>query len=93
MLWIHFGQGHIEPINAHEIFAYNDQFTLSFSTINLQDQKKVNAILSVMRYLNGVKLDLRCIAPSEPRGRNLDEYLFNVNRTIDDLNSVDQSIL
>lgn len=79
MLWLHLGNGVVVPIKAHELFTYQDKLTLTFDTINLMMDDRVNKIMEVMRYFNNVHLDVSTLNPSKHRAENLDEYLFNDN--------------
>jgi len=77
MLWIHAGGGIVQPIKAHELFTYQDKLTLSFDTVNLLMDERVNKIMEVMRYFNNVHLNLATLNPDQHRGEKLDDYLFN----------------
>ena len=77
MLWIHAGGGIVLPIKAHELFTYQDKLTLSFDTVNLLMDERVNKIMDVMRYFNNVHLNLATLNPDQHRGESLDDYLFN----------------
>lgn len=86
MLWLHFGGGIVAPIKAHELFTYQDKLTLSFDTMNLMLDDRVNKIMEVMRYFNNVHLDLATLNPDTHRGDMLEDYLFNEqNETNSDL--------
>ncbi len=79
MLWLHFGGGVIAPIKAYELFTYQDKLTLSFDTINLLTDERVDKIMQVMRYFNNVHLNLATLNPDTRRADNLDEYSFHSN--------------
>lgn len=79
MLWLHFGGGVVAPIKAYELFTYQDKLTLSFDTMNLLSDDRVNKILEVMHYFNKVHLNLATINPDTHRGDRLEDYLFNEN--------------
>ena len=79
MLWLHFGGGVITPIKAYELFTYQDKLTLSFDTINLLMDERVDKIMQVMRYFNNVHLNLATLNPDTKRADNLDEYSFHSN--------------
>jgi hypothetical protein len=79
MLWIHFGDGKICPIKAFELFTYQDKLTLSFDTINILMDERINKIMDVMHYFNNVHLNLATLNPDKQRADLLKEYLFNDN--------------
>ena len=79
MLWIHLGGGIITPIKAYELFTYQDKLTLSFDTINIMLDDRVDKIMQVMRYFNNVHLNLSSLNPDTRRADNLDEYSFHSN--------------
>lgn len=79
MLWLHFGNGVVAPIKAYELFTYQDRLTLSFDTINLTMDNRINKIMEVLRFFNKVKLDLATLNPNKQRAEHLEEYLFNGN--------------
>lgn len=79
MLWLHFGAGVIAPIKAYELFTYQDKLTLSFDTINLLTDERVDKIMQVMRYFNNAYLNLATLNPDTRRADNLDEYSFQSN--------------
>ena len=92
MLWLHFGGGKIAPIKAYELCTYHDKLTISFDTINLMSDERVNKIMEVMHYFNNVHLDLTALNPNQQRGEELSDYLFNENNSsssdIDDASSI-----
>lgn len=92
MLWLHFGGEKIAPIKAYELFTYHDKLTISFDTINLMSDERVNKIMEVMHYFNNVHLDLTALNPNQQRGEELSDYLFNENNSsssdIDDASSI-----
>ena len=79
MLWLHLGRGVIAPIKAYELFTYQDKLTLSFDTINILMDDRVDKIMQVMRYFNNVHLNLSTLNPDTKRADNLDEYAFHSN--------------
>ena len=79
MLWLHFGGGVIAPAKAYELFTYQDKLTLSFDTINIMMDDRVDKIMQVMRYFNNVHLNLATLNPYTRRADNLDEYSFHSN--------------
>lgn len=79
MLWLHFGNSIVAPIKAYELFTYQDKITLSFDTVNLMMDDRVNKIMEVMRYFNNVHLDMATLNPNQHRAECLEEYLFNPN--------------
>lgn len=79
MLWLHFGGGTIAPIKAYELFTYQDQLTLSFDTVNLMMDNRINKIMEVLHYFNRVKLNLATLNPNRNRAKTLDDYLFSNN--------------
>lgn len=79
MLWLHFGGGVVAPIKAYELFTYQDKLTLSFDTMNLMSDDRVNKIMEVMHFFNKVHLNLAAINPDTHRGDRLEDYLFNEN--------------
>ena len=79
MLWLHFGGGLIAPIKAYELFTYQDKLTLSFDTVNLMMDERINKIMEVLHYFNKVNLNLATLNPNKQRADKLDEYLFNDN--------------
>lgn len=79
MLWLHFGNSIVAPIKAYELFTYQDKITLSFDTVNLMMDDRVNKIMEVMRYFNNVHLDMATLNPNLHRAECLEEYLFNPN--------------
>ena len=79
MLWLHLGNGVVAPIKAHELFTYQDKLSLTFDTVNLMMDDRINKIMEVMRYFNNVHLDVSTLNPNKHRAENLEEYLFNDN--------------
>lgn len=79
MLWLHLGNGVVVPIKAHELFTYQDKLSLTFDTVNLMMDDRINKIMEVMRYFNNVHLDVATLNPNKHRAENLEEYLFNDN--------------
>ncbi|MBQ6068038.1 MAG: hypothetical protein IJK84_00905 [Bacteroidales bacterium] len=79
MLWLHFGEGVVAPIKAHELFTYQDKLTLSFDTVNLMMDDRIHKIMEVLHYFNKVKLDLVTLNPNKHRADNLNDYLFSDN--------------
>ncbi len=79
MLWLHLGNGVVVPIKAHELFTYQDKLTLTFDTVNLMMDDRVNKIMEVMRYFNNVHLDVATLNPDQHRAERLEEYLFDNN--------------
>lgn len=79
MLWLHLGNRIVTPIKAHELFTYQDKLTLTFDTINLMMDERINKIMEVMRYFNNVHLDIATLNPDQRRAEHLEEYLFDVN--------------
>ncbi|MBQ8720781.1 MAG: hypothetical protein IJY67_01310 [Paludibacteraceae bacterium] len=79
MLWLHFGGGVVAPIKVFELFTYQDKLTLSFDTVNLMMDERVDKIMDVMRYFNNVHLDLVSLVPNQSRAEAIDDYCFNVN--------------
>ena len=79
MLWLHFGNNIVVPIKAHELFTYQDKLTLTFDTVNLMMDNRINKIMEVMRYFNNVHLDVATLNPDKRRAEHLEEYLFNDN--------------
>ncbi len=79
MLWLHFGNSIVAPIKAYELFTYQDKLTLSFDTVNLMMDDRVDKIMEVMRYFNNVHLDMATLNPNQHRAECLEEYLFNSN--------------
>lgn len=79
MLWLHLGNGVVVPIKAHELFTYQDELTLTFDTVNLMMDDRVNKIMEVMRYFNNVHLDVATLNPDQHRAERLEEYLFDNN--------------
>lgn len=79
MLWLHLGNGVVAPIKAHELFTYQDKLSLTFDTVNLMMDDRINKIMEVMRYFNNVHLDVATLNPNKHRAENLEEYLFNDN--------------
>ena len=88
MLWLHLGRGVIAPIKAYELFTYQDKLTLSFDTINILMDDRVDKIMQVMRYFNNVHLNLSTLNPDTKRADNLNEYAFHSNNLANsDLNN------
>ncbi len=79
MLWVHLGNRVIVPIKAYELFTYQDKLTLSFDTVNVMMDDRVDKIMQVMRYFNNVHLNLSTLIPDTRRADNLDEYSFHSN--------------
>lgn len=79
MLWIHLGNRIVVPIKAHELFTYQDKLTLTFDTVNLMMDDRINKIMEVMHYFNNVHLDVATLNPDQQRAERLEEYLFNEN--------------
>ena len=79
MLWLHLGNGVVAPIKAYELFTYQDKLSLTFDTVNLMMDDRINKIMEVMRYFNNVHLDVSTLNPNKHRAENLEEYLFNDN--------------
>ncbi len=79
MLWLHLGGGVVAPIKAYELFTYQDKLTLSFDTVNIMMDERVDKIMQVMRYFNNVHLNLSTLTPDTRRADNLDEYSFQSN--------------
>lgn len=79
MLWLHFGGGIVAPIKAYELFTYQDKLTLTFDTVNLIMDERINKIMDVMRYFNNIHLDIETLNPNKHRAECLEEYLFNDN--------------
>ena len=79
MLWLHLGNGVVAPIKAYELFTYQDKLSLTFDTVNLMMDDRINKIMEVMRYFNNVHLDVATLNPDKHRAENLEEYLFNDN--------------
>lgn len=79
MLWLHLGNGVVAPIKAHELFTYQDKLSLTFDTVNLMMDDRINKIMEVMHYFNNVHLDVSTLNPNKHRAENLEEYLFNDN--------------
>lgn len=81
MLWLHLGNSVVAPIKAYELFTYQDKLTLTFDTVNLMMDDRINKIMEVMRYFNNVHLDVATLNPDQHRAEHLEEYLFNANNT------------
>lgn len=79
MLWLHLGNGVVAPIKAHELFTYQDKLSLTFDTVNLMMDDRINKIMEVMRYFNNVHLDVATLNPDKRRAEHMEEYLFNNN--------------
>lgn len=79
MLWLHLGNGVVAPIKAYELFTYQDKLSLTFDTVNLVMDDRINKIMEVMRYFNNVHLDVATLNPDQHRAEHLEEYLFNAN--------------
>jgi len=79
ILWLHLGGGVVAPIKAYELFTYQDKLTLSFDTVNIMMDERVDKIMQVMRYFNNVHLNLSTLTPDTRRADNLDEYSFQSN--------------
>lgn len=79
MLWLHLGNSVVAPIKAHELFTYQDKLSLTFDTVNLMMDDRINKIMEVMRYFNNVHLDVATLNPDKRRAEHLEEYLFNNN--------------
>lgn len=81
MLWLHFGNSVVAPIKAYELFTYQDKLSLTFDTVNLMMDDRINKIMEVMRYFNNVHLDVATLNPDQHRAERLEEYLFDANNT------------
>ena len=79
MLWLHLGNRVVVPIKAHELFTYQDKLTLTFDTVNLLMDDRIEKIMEVMRYFNNVHLDVATLNPDQHRAERLEDYLFNAN--------------
>lgn len=79
MLWLHLGNRVVVPIKAHELFTYQDKLTLTFDTVNLMMDDRINKIMEVMHYFNNVHMDVATLNPDKQRAEHLEEYLFNDN--------------
>lgn len=79
MLWLHFGNRIVAPIKAYELFTYQDKLSLTFDTVNLMMDERINKIMEVMRYFNNVHLDVTTLNPNLRRADYLEEYLFDAN--------------
>lgn len=79
MLWLHLGNRVVVPIKAHELFTYQDKLTLTFDTVNLMMDDRINKIMEVMHYFNNVHMDVATLNPDQQRAEHLEEYLFNDN--------------
>ena len=79
MLWLHFGNRVVAPIKSYELFTYQDKITLTFDTINLMMDERINKILEVMRYFNNVHLNVATLNPDQHRAEHLEDYLFDNN--------------
>ena len=79
MLWLHLGNQVVAPVKAHELFTYQDKLTLTFDTVNLLMDERINKIMEVMRYFNNVHLDVASLNPDQHRAEHLEEYLFDAN--------------
>ena len=79
MLWLHLGNSVVAPIKAYELFTYQDKLSLSFDTVNLMMDDRINKIMEVMRYFNNVHLDVATLNPDQHRAEHLEEYLFDTN--------------
>ena len=90
MLWLHLGNRVVVPIKAHELFTDQDKLTLTFDTVNLMMDDRINKIMEVMHYFNNVHLDVATLNPDQHRAEHLEEYLFNENNAENsDLSSAD----
>lgn len=81
MLWLHLGNSVVAPIKAHELFTYQDKLSLTFDTVNLMMDDRINKIMEVMRYFNNVHLDVATLNPDQHRAEHLEEYLFDANNS------------
>lgn len=79
MLWLHLGNSVVAPIKAYELFTYQDKLSLTFDTVNLMMDDRINKIMEVMRYFNNVHLDVATLNPDKHRAEHLEQYLFNDN--------------
>lgn len=79
MLWLHLGNSVVAPIKAYELFTYQDKLSLTFDTVNLMMDDRINKIMEVMRYFNNVHLDVATLNPDQHRAERLEEYLFDAN--------------
>lgn len=79
MLWLHLGNSVVAPIKAYELFTYQDKLSLTFDTVNLMMDDRINKIMEVMRYFNNVHLDVATLNPDQHRAEHLEEYLFDAN--------------
>lgn len=79
MLWLHLGNRVVVPIKAHELFTYQDKLTITFDTVNLLMDDRIEKIMEVMRYFNNVHLDVATLNPDQHRAERIEEYLFNPN--------------
>ncbi len=79
MLWLHLGNSVVTPIKAYELFTYQDKLSLTFDTVNLMMDDRINKIMEVMRYFNNVHLDVATLNPDQHRAERLEEYLFDAN--------------
>mgnify|MGYP006873019414 CR=1 FL=1 len=79
MLWLRLDNNILVPIKAWELITYYDNVTLSFDTINLMQDVRIDKIMTVMQYFSQVKLDVAALNPDKHRSERLNEYLFNDN--------------
>ena len=79
MLWLRLDNNILVPIKAWELITYYDNITLSFDTINLMQDVRIDKIMTVMQYFSQVKLDVAALNPDKHRSERLNEYLFNDN--------------
>ena len=79
MLWLHLGNRVVAPIKSYELFTYQDKLTITFDTINLMMDERIDRIMEVMRYFNNVHLDVATLNPDQHRAEHLEDYLFDNN--------------
>lgn len=79
MLWIHIGNGVVVPIKAFELFTYQDKLTLSFDTVNILMDDRIDKIMQVMHYFHNVHLNLATLTPNRSRAEQMEDYLFYDN--------------
>lgn len=82
MLWLHYGDRVVLPIKAQELFSYQDKLTLTFDTLNLLMDDRINKIMEVLHFFNNIHLNLVAFKPKRSRAEDLEEYLFDSNRPI-----------
>ena len=94
MFWLHFGNRKLGCLKLYELLRNQDKLTLSFSTVNLDVEDRLQKFAELLHYFGNVHFDFNSVKPSDYSvAKDLSDYRFDERRNEEDLSGDDESIL